>query len=153
MRFQITFVLKHFTADTACVIDSLFFTFSILNIATCIRLLGKFLLAVQASKHSFCFILNNLLEFWTITFPFVSFELLSPFKYSVASNIFAFALPQIIVTHFLFIYHQVGGNIEQWGGIEQSYPFHGNSLNSAYNSHVTRCLCFRLHTEGFRSPT
>ena len=45
------------------------------------------------------------------------------------------------------------GNIEQWGDTEQSYPFHGNSLNSAYNSHITRCLCFRLLTEGFCSPT
>ena len=45
------------------------------------------------------------------------------------------------------------GDIEQWGDNEQSYPFHGNSLNSAYNIHITRCLCFRLITEGFCSPT
>ena len=32
-------------------------------------------------------------------------------------------------------------------------PFpHGNSLNSAYSSHVTRCLCLRLLTEGFCFP-
>ena len=31
------------------------------------------------------------------------------------------------------------GNIEQWGDIEQSYPSHRNSLNSVYNSNVTRC--------------
>ena len=45
------------------------------------------------------------------------------------------------------------GNIEQRGDIEQSYLFHGNSLNSVFNSYVTRCLCFRLLTEGFCSPT
>ena len=46
------------------------------------------------------------------------------------------------------------GDIEQRCDIEQSYPFHGNSLvNSSYNIHVTRCLCFRLHTEVFCSPT
>ena len=37
------------------------------------------------------------------------------------------------------------------GDIEQSYPFHRNSLNSVYNNHVTRCFCFRLLTEAFCS--
>ena len=79
MPFQIIFLLRHCSADNACVIDSLFFTFTILNMTTFIRFLGKFLLAVQPSKHSiFCFILNNLLECWSITFPFVSSELLFP---------------------------------------------------------------------------
>ena len=43
------------------------------------------------------------------------------------------------------------GDTEQWGDIKQPYSFHGNSLKSAYNSYVTRCLWFRLHTQGFCS--
>ena len=38
---------------------------------------------------------------------------------------------------------------EQRGNIEQSYLFHGNSLDSVYNSHVARCLWHRSLTKGF----
>ena len=34
-----------------------------------------------------------------------------------------------------------------------SHTLSTETLNSVYNSHVTRCLCFRLFTEGFCSPT
>ena len=44
------------------------------------------------------------------------------------------------------------GDIEQRGDIGQSYPFHGNSLISASNRHVTRCLRFRLYNESFCFP-
>ena len=45
------------------------------------------------------------------------------------------------------------GEIEQWGNIKQSYLFHGNSLNSVYNSHVARCFWFKLVTGRFQPPT
>ena len=54
----------------------------------------------------------------------------------------------------LYHHHQVGRcwTATGWQWNEQ-LPFpHGNSLNSAYNSHVTRCLCLRLLTEGFCFP-
>ena len=50
-------------------------------------------------------------------------------------------------------------NTVKWGSIKNSHltlnshTFHGNSLNSVYNSYVTRCLGLRLVTEGFCCPT
>ena len=41
----------------------------------------------------------------------------------------------------------------KWGDIEQPYSFHGNWLNSVYNSHVTWCLWSKIAHWRSLSPT
>ena len=59
-------------------------------------------------------------------------------------NIFDLCLQLLKLVPLLMMMYTI-----KWGNIEQSYHFHGNSLNSVYNSHVARCLWLRLITESF----
>ena len=56
---------------------------------------------------------------------------------------------------YLYSYHQVGWHWTagwHWT-VTGTLSMETHLINSAYNSHDTRCLCFRLLTEGFSSPT